>query len=168
MILKSLRDLVEGGAAAHKIAPRKLWRWTFDGILQDELEAQFPHDPSRNFNTPSDEEAFWRKVLENNRDADVSLCGWTSDLKLDLHKFEQWLKKRCRDAAPQGERPGPKSNKDKMRDAYNSLLVEGAKGESKKADHRAVLIRCGIEEFKGKLPYGWSYHTFLRALEGEP
>jgi hypothetical protein len=164
MILESLRELVEGAAAAHKIAPRKLWRWAFDGILQDELEAQFPPDPGRNFNTPSDEEAFWLKILENNRDADVSLCGWTSDLKLDPDKFEKWLKKRCRDASPPGKPSGPVSRQNEMRETFDGLKAEGKAFPSKKAAYHAVLQRRGI---KGR-ERGWSYGTFLRACYRAP
>lgn len=144
----NLRNLVERGAATHRLAPRDVWCWAFDAMLEGELDYEYAPDPC--YNTPEIERDRWRGLFEGTRlvtaigPTDPSRFGWTMNLSLVSDQFEKWLEKRSRGATAAPVRRGPKSRAAEMCEAYKALRAEGHDFPSKKAAHRAVLKRLGV------------------------
>jgi len=165
--MESLRDLVEKGAARHLLATRIVWRWAFDAILKDELDATILCEPR--YNSPAIEDAHWRKLFAETRDGtyrngDPSLNSWTRDVMLDPDQFENGLRraKRALDGHKQ-RKPGPNSRQAQMREALHKLYSDGKHFTTVMEAYHAVCKRCGIT---GK-PRGWSYDTFRKACAPE-
>jgi hypothetical protein len=113
--------------------------------------------------------AQWEKRLKDGQDwtrrnRDASITGncvnvWARDIIIDARDFDQWFEQEHGSS-----RPGPKSNKIKIRRAYEDLLREGREFPSWGAAYHAVMKRLGIRAPKR----GYSKDTFRRATKGLP
>jgi len=94
--LKSLRDLVEEGAASHGIVLRTLWGWALDAIVAGSLVPVLPAGVS--LDSPFDHGGMslcWRKVVST---ASRSIARyipendkWANTLMFDPDAFDKWF-----------------------------------------------------------------------------
>jgi hypothetical protein len=161
--MESLRDLVEKGAARHRLTTRTVWQWAFDAILRDELDATIQRNPR--YNSPAIEDAHWRKLFADTRDGtyrngDPSVNSWTRDVMLDPDRFEKGLRRAKRALNGNKQRkPGPNSRQAQMRETFLKLSSEDTPFRTKMAAYHAVCRYCGITDTQR----GWSYDTFRKA-----
>jgi hypothetical protein len=155
-VAKNIRDLVEMGAATHRLPPRKVWEWALSGLLENSLDAWLPDFPQ--FKTEDEAGEYWRKQFAAARDAVVQghlpLMSWTQGVRLDPQRFDEWLKKKS------GGFPGPKTKGGEMSQAYERLTQKGENFPSRKAAHRAVLNELGIKGTER----GYGIDSFRRCL----
>jgi hypothetical protein len=116
--LRSLRDLVEEGAASHGIGLRTLWGWALDAIVAGSVIPVLPTGVS--LDTPFDHGGMpltWRKVIGT---ASRSITrhipendNWANTLMFDPDVFDKWLTHdsparthRARSPVPLADNPG--------------------------------------------------------------
>ncbi len=94
--LKSLRSLVEEGAASHGTALRTLWGWALDAIVAGSLIPEFPAGVS--MDTPFDHGGMslsWRKVIVTaSRSIERHIPendNWANTLLFDPDAFDKWF-----------------------------------------------------------------------------
>jgi hypothetical protein len=151
---KSLRDLVERGAATHRRPPREVWKLAFRAILEKHIDAIVPD------RAPVEQ---WEGVFAGAlgllvEQGDPSHVSWTREILLDPEQFNRLLKKRF-DLAP-----GPKSKGGEMLEAYERLKQKGESFRFSKDAHAAVLNELGIDIKLCGEPRGYGIHSFRRCI----
>jgi hypothetical protein len=97
---ESLRDLIESRAATHGVAPRRLWKWVLDAIVQDIIVPIFPDEMS--LDTEYDHGGgllTWRRAIRRVLPT-IDSYGpprWMWTLMFDVVGFDRWLKNALKD-----------------------------------------------------------------------
>jgi hypothetical protein len=166
---ESLRDLVEDEAARCRLPTRKVWRWALEAIARDVLPPQLPDGMTLDTRLPHPSAGQTRRgividtlrAVDSGSSYDPAKSAWTARLMFDRVVFGKWLKGvRRAVAGTEQHAPGPKSERDRMREALDQLQSDGQRFPTKKTAYAAVLKHCGI---KGDPPRGWSYDVFRKA-----
>jgi hypothetical protein len=162
---KSLRDLVEAGAARYHHVPRELWALALDAIAQGALPVSLPNSAS--LDSRSSGGRVWRELFaETSRVTQYSnaaaFAGWTQDVMLNPDEFEKWLQTKKDDDRPAHRQPGPKSHQAELCKTFDNLLAEGHRFMNKKAAWKMVLTHLGVTP---ETQQGYSYDTFLKATK---